>query len=96
MPQYPTVPLLNGVAPGINVYAAWSIELPKNTPQDVIAWYQREFSKAIRSKDYADWREQNVVFYEESELTPAGLKKQMIHLREVFLPVLKTIDLTKE
>lgn len=96
MPQYPTVPLLNGVAPGINVYAAWSIELPKNTPQDVIAWYQREFSKAIRSKDYADWREQNVVFYEEAELTPAGLRKHMDELRATFLPVLQKIDLSKE
>ena len=96
MPQYPTVPLLNGVAPGINVYAAWSIELPKGTPDDVVAWYQREFSKAIRSKDYADWREQNVVFYEEAELTPAGLRKHMDELRATFLPVLQKIDLNKE
>ena len=33
---------------------------------------------------------------EEVELTPAGIKKQMIHLRETFLPVLKNIDLSKE
>jgi tripartite-type tricarboxylate transporter receptor subunit TctC len=94
--QYPTVPLLNTVAPGINVYAAWSMELPPNAPANIVAWYQREFSKAIRSKEYAEWREQNVVFYEESELTPAGIKKQMIHLRETFLPVLRNIDLSKE
>jgi hypothetical protein len=36
------------------------------------------------------------VFYEESELTPAGLKKQMESLRETFLPVLQRIDLSKE
>ena len=96
MPQYPTVPLLNTVAPGINVYAAWSIELPANTPSDVVDWYQKTFARAIRSKEYKEWREQNVIFYEESELTPAGLKKQMIHLREIFLPVLQKIDLSKE
>ena len=95
-PQYPDVPLLNTVAPGINVYAAWSIELPPNTPADIVAWYQREFSRAVRSKEYKVWREQNVVFYEEAELNPAGLKKQMIHLRETFLPVLQKIDLSKE
>jgi tripartite-type tricarboxylate transporter receptor subunit TctC len=94
--QYPTVPLLNSVAPGINVYAAWSIELPPNAPADIVAWYQREFSKAVRSKEYAAWREKNVVFYEESELTPAGLKKQMAYLRETFLPMLQKIDLSKE
>lgn len=96
MPQYPNVPMLNTVAPGINVYAAWSIELPPSTDKDIVAWYQREFAKAVRSKEYAEWREQNVVFYEEAELTPAGLKKQMIALRETFLPVLQQIDLSKE
>lgn len=96
MPQYPNVPLLNTVAPGINVYAAWSIELPKGTPPDIVAWYQREFAKAIRSEDYKIWRRQNVVFYEEEELTTAGLHKQIETLRSTFLPVLKTIDLSKE
>jgi tripartite-type tricarboxylate transporter receptor subunit TctC len=95
MPQYPNVPLLNTVAPGINVYAAWSIELPANTPKDVVNWYQKTFAQAIRSKEYKEWRDINVVFYEESELTPEGLKKQMIALRETVLPILKNIDLNK-
>ena len=94
--QYPNVPLLNTVAPGINVYAAWSIELPPNAPADIVAWYQREFSRAVHSQEYAEWREQNVVFYEENELTPTGIKRQMIHLRETFLPVIRNIDLSKE
>ena len=96
MDQYPNVPLLNGVAPGINVSVAWSIQLPPNTNKDIVAWYQKNFAAAIRSKEYAEWREQNVVFYEELELTPAGLRKQMEDLRATFLPVLKQIDLSKE
>ena len=96
MPQFPDVPLLRDVAPGINVYAAWSIELPKGTPQEVVDWYQKTFSAAIRSKEYTEWRELNVIFYEESELTPAGLKKHMEELRTSFLPVLSKIDLSKE
>jgi tripartite-type tricarboxylate transporter receptor subunit TctC len=96
MPQFPNVPLLKDVAPGINVYAAWSIQLPPNTPKDIVEWYQKNFSTAVRSKEYAEWRELNVVFYEEDELTPAGLRKHMEELRAVFLPVLSKIDLTKE
>ena len=96
MSQYPNVPLLNTVAPGINVYAAWSIELPPNTDKNIVAWYQTNFARAIRSKEYAEWRDINVVFYEEAELDPAGLKKQMVSLRETFLPVLQRIDLSKE
>ena len=96
MPQFPTVPLLKDVAPGINVYAAWSIELPPNTPRDIVDWYQKNFSAAVRSREYAEWREINVVFYEEDELTPAGLRKHMDELRAAFIPVLSKIDLSKE
>ena len=96
MPQFPSVPLLKDVAPGINVYAAWAIELPPNTPTDVVEWYQQAFSAAIRSEEYKEWCLGQVVFYEESELTPAGLHKHMEELRKTFLPVLEKIDLSKE
>ena len=96
MPQFPNVPLLRDVAPGIRIYAAWSLELPKGTPQEVADWYQQKFSAAVRSKEYAEWMESNVVFYEESELTTKGLNQTMEELRATFLPVLEKIDLTKE
>ena len=96
MPQFPQVPLLRDVAPGINVYAAWSIQLPPATPADVVAWYQKNFADAVRSEEYQEWRRANVVFYEESELTPAGLKRHMDELRATFIPVLSRIDLSKE
>jgi tripartite-type tricarboxylate transporter receptor subunit TctC len=96
MPQYPDVPLLNTVAPGINVYAAWSIQLPPNTDKEIVDWYQKTFSAAVRSKEYKEWSNLNVIFYEESELTPSGLKKHMQELRATFLPVLSKIDLSKE
>ena len=96
MAQFPNVPLLKDVAPGINVYAAWSIQLPPGAPPDVVEWYQREFSAAVRSQEYREWRQQQVVFYEEDELTPAGLKKHMDELRAAFIPVLSRIDLSKE
>jgi tripartite-type tricarboxylate transporter receptor subunit TctC len=96
MPQYPTIPLLNTVAPGINIYAAWSLELPKNTDPDIVIWYVDAFSEAIRSEEYRVWCEKSVVFYEESELNPAGLYKHMQELRSTFLPVLQKIDLSKE
>ena len=96
MPQYPAVPLLRDVAPGINVYAAWSIQLPPGTPADVTAWYQRTFADAVRSEEYREWRRLNVIFYEESELTPAGLNRHIEELRATFIPVLSRIDLSKE
>ena len=96
MSQFPTVPLLNTIAPGINVYAAWSIQLPPGTDRDIVAWYQQQFSAAVRSREYAEYREANVIFYVEDELTPAGLKRHMDDLRATFIPVLSRIDLSKE
>ena len=96
MPQYPAVPLLNTVAPGINVYAAWSIQLPPGTNRNIADWYQQQFSAAVRSKEYAEYIDANVIFYAEEELTPAGLKRHMDELRAAFIPVLSRIDLSKE
>jgi tripartite-type tricarboxylate transporter receptor subunit TctC len=96
MSQFPNVALLNTVAPGINVYAAWSIQLPPGTKSDIVEWYQREFSAAIRSQEYKEYADANVIFYSEDELTPAGLKRHMDDLRAAFIPVLSRIDLSKE
>jgi tripartite-type tricarboxylate transporter receptor subunit TctC len=96
MAQFPNVPLLNTVSPGINVYAAWSIQLPPGTKSDIVEWYQREFSAAIRSQEYKEYADANVIFYSEDELTPAGLKRHMDDLRAAFIPVLSKIDLSKE
>lgn len=96
MAQFPNVPLLNSVAPGINVYAAWSIQLPPGTDKSIVEWYQKQFSAAVRSAEYREYTDANVIFYAEDELTPAGLKRHMDDLRAAFIPVLSRIDLSKE
>ena len=96
MTQFPNVPLLNTVAPGINVYAAWSIQLPPGTDKSIVEWYQKQFSTAVRSTEYREYTDANVIFYAEDELTPAGLRKHMDELRAAFIPVLSRIDLSKE
>ena len=96
MPQMPNVPLLKDVAPGIDVYAAWSLTLPPRTSADIVEWYQRTFSDAMHTAEYQEWMTAQLVFIDETELTPAGMKDQIKELRAVFLPVLTKIDLSKE
>ena len=96
MAQFPSVPLLNGVAPGVNVYAAWSIAMPPNTPQEVVDWYVRTFSAAVHSKQYQQWCYDNVVFTEDAELNPAGVMRHAQSLRDTFLPMLEKIDISKD
>ena len=93
MPQYPNVPLLQTVAPGIEVYGAWAILLPPDTPKEIVDWYLKQFVPAAQSGEYQEWIYQQVVFLEEKELSPAGLRKQMETLRKTFMPVLEKIKL---
>jgi tripartite-type tricarboxylate transporter receptor subunit TctC len=95
MPQYASVQLLNTVAPGINVYASWSLQLPGGTPKAIIDWYQQQFSAAVRSKEYRDWCDLNVIFIEESELNPIGLKRHIEELRRTFLPVAQHMEMDR-
>ena len=93
MPQFPKVPLLNTVAPGINVYAAWTLTLPAKTPQNIVDWYERAFASAAMTEEYRQWAYDQVVFVEERELNPAGVQRQMGFLRATFIPVLENIKL---
>ena len=93
MPQFPKVPLLNKVAPGINVYAAWTLTLPPNTPKEIVDWYEKTFVAAAMTEEYRQWAYDQVVFIEERELNPAGMQRQIGFLRATFMPVLENIKL---
>lgn len=86
-------PLMNKWVPGLNVYAAWAIILPKGTDPDIQQWYVDEFSKAIRSPAAKQFFENNYMFYDERELTPAGLRYSMVKLRDQWTPILKDFKL---
>jgi tripartite-type tricarboxylate transporter receptor subunit TctC len=87
--QMPEVPLLADIAPGINVYGAWVLTLPPDTPKEIVAWYTRTFAPIVRSTEYRRWREDNLITFDERELTPQGVKEYREKLRNTFYPVLK-------
>ena len=91
MPQYPNVPLLN-----VGITAAWTITMPPNTSQDIVDWYVKTLSAAIKTKQFQRWCYENVVYVDENELTPAAVRKDAKQLRDTFLPILQKIDLTKD
>lgn len=86
------IPVLSKQFPGMNVYAAWAIALSKDAPKEVIDWYQKEFSKAVTSQEYRDWAKKNMIFIEESELEPVGVRKNLDNLRSTFIPILEKLD----
>ena len=71
----------------INVFAAWSLALPPNTPSEIVDWYQKQFSSAIRTAEVQQFYRDNYIFVEPTELTPRGLAQHIEHLRNIWMPV---------
>lgn len=91
----PTVPLLSDTIPGLKVYAGWIVVLPPQTPNTIIDWYVDKFSKAILSREYQDWAEQNYIIVDRNELNPQGIMAYAEELREAFAHIAKNIKMEK-
>lgn len=78
--------VMNDVLPGVVVNAMWNITLPKNTPPDVVDWYVRTFSAAIRSENARRFFEENYMIA-ATDLDPKSAKKELDELRREYLPM---------
>jgi tripartite-type tricarboxylate transporter receptor subunit TctC len=85
--------VMNDVLPGVVVNAMWNITLPKNTPQDIVDWYVRTFSTAIRSENVRRYFEENYMIA-ATDLDPKSAKKELIELQNQYLPI--SLKLKKE
>lgn len=85
--------VINDVLPGVVVNAMWNITLPKNTPPEVVDWYVKTFTKAIRSENVQRYFQDNYMFA-ATDLDPKTAKKELDLLRERYLPM--ALKLRKE
>ena len=53
------------------------------------------FSKAILSKEYQDWAEQNYIIIDRDELNPKGVMAYAEELRTAFAPIASNIKVEK-
>jgi tripartite-type tricarboxylate transporter receptor subunit TctC len=87
----PNVPLLSDVVPGLKVYAGWILVLPPSTPDTIVDWYVDQFGRAVLTKEYQDWAEQNYIIVDRNELNPRGVMAYAEEIRGLFAPVVKNI-----
>ena len=90
--QMPNVPLLQKIAPGINVFAAWNLVLPPRTERAIVDYYADLFARAINTTEYQEWMDQNLIFVDSRELDPDGLRQYAQELRRTFLPLTNQIN----
>jgi len=93
LPALPNTPLMKDYVPGMNVYAAWGIILPRNTDPAIVKWYVDNFSQAIKSPEGQEFFKKNFMFSDSRELTPAGFKNSMMQLRRQWVPILDKLEL---
>ena len=93
--RLPGVPTMHATVPGLEVYVGVSILLPPNTSQEVQKWYVTHFSSALRSEQSRRFREENLMFVDEQDLTPGGHRRTMLALRQKWLPIAQTMDFKK-
>ena len=89
-PQFPNVPAINELLPGVTVMAMWNITLPKNTPKEVVDWYVKTFSTAIKSDNVQRYFRENYMTA-ATDLDPATAKKELEELRQKYLPMAKKL-----
>ena len=90
--QIPTVPLLSDAIPGVLAQAGWNIVLPPMTPRPIVDWYVKEFGRAVKSQEYRQWAEDNLIIVDERDHTPEGVRAHMADLRQRFLPMAQYIS----
>ena len=80
----------------IDVFAAWAMILPPNTPKDIVEWYQKTFIPALRSKEIKSYYDDNLIFLDEKELSPEGFSRGIEQLRATWIPLSQRVDLLKD
>lgn len=79
----------------VDVFAAWAMVLPPNTPPEIVQWYLDNFIPAVRSPEVKHYYDDNLIFVEEKELNPVGFLNNIEKLRNVWIPLSQQIDLTE-
>jgi tripartite-type tricarboxylate transporter receptor subunit TctC len=92
--QLPDVPLWKDSGmPGLNIYGAWMIALPPGTSKEIVRYYQDLFVPALRSAEAQKFFDNNLMIPIPAEQSPEGARKFINHIRETWIPYVKTMKL---
>lgn len=90
--RLPGVPTMQATVPGLEVYVGVSILLPPNTDPEIQKWYVTHFATAIKSEQSRRFFEENLMLADEQDLTPEGHRRNMMSLRQKWLPIAQKMD----
>ena len=89
----PTAELIKVSGSYIDIYAAWTLALPPNTPAGIVEWYRQAFTAAMDTPAVKKYYEDNLIVPAVGEMTPEGFNKHAKQLRDTWLPLADKVDL---
>ena len=89
--NWPEAKTLDSVLPGFVIPAEWGMLLPKGADPAVVAWFQREFSKALKSDAVRKIYEQNLLGYDPSRLDPKTFEAHVQAQQKRYAPMMQKI-----
>ena len=81
MRQLPGVGLLGDAVPGFGISGSWALMLPAGTPADVVEWYTKNFTNALKAPAVKTVFNDNLLL-ERADLHTADATKAYIKTRE--------------
>ena len=93
--RLPTAELIKVGGSYIDIYAAWTLALPPNTPAEIVEWYRKTFTAALDAPAVKKYYEDNLIVPTTGEMTPEGFNKHAKQLRDIWLPLADKVDLSE-
>jgi tripartite-type tricarboxylate transporter receptor subunit TctC len=91
---WPNVKALHTVLPGMIIPAEWGLLLPKGADPVVVAWYQREFYKALTSDAVQKIYKQNLLSYNSDHVTPSKFENHVRSQQKRYQPLIQRLVAT--
>jgi tripartite-type tricarboxylate transporter receptor subunit TctC len=77
----------------IDIFAAWNLSLPPNTPAEIVKWYRDAFTAAIKTPAVKQYYKDNLIIAVPEEMNTKGFNQHIEHLRSIWMPLSQQIDL---
>jgi tripartite-type tricarboxylate transporter receptor subunit TctC len=91
MRQFPGIPLLDTALPNFSITGMWALMLPAGTPKDVVEWYTREFTKAMKSDEAKAIFYDNLLLERPDLQNPESMKKWVKNREQQWQPLVDSV-----
>jgi tripartite-type tricarboxylate transporter receptor subunit TctC len=89
--QIPEALTMDTAIPNFNVSGMWALMLPAGTPKDIIDWYNKEFTKAMKSEEVKSIFYDNLLLENKALQNPTSMKNWVKSREKQWQPLVDTV-----